>query len=61
MPARTLLDDALEQTATDKQRRRDLEFGDSDFKQWARGWLEAKRCGGDDREANWYANSRRYR
>jgi hypothetical protein len=61
MPARTILDDALEQTAEDKRRQRDRDFGDKDFEAWARGWMDAKRRGGEDRETEWYANNRRQR
>jgi hypothetical protein len=59
MPSRTLLDDALEQTADDKRRFRDREFGDKEVKEWGRKWLEAKRRGGEDRETNWYAHNNR--
>jgi hypothetical protein len=61
MPGRTILDDALAETAEDKQRHRDREFGDKEFKEWARRWTEAKRRGGVDREVDWYANNHRAR
>jgi hypothetical protein len=59
MPSRTILDDTLEQTAEDKRRHRDREFGDKEVKDWGRKWLEAKRRGGVDREIDWYANNNR--
>jgi hypothetical protein len=62
MPGRTILDDTPEQTAEDKRRYRDREFGDKEVKDWGRKWIEAKRRGGVDREVDWYANNnRRYR
>jgi hypothetical protein len=59
MPGRTLLDEALEQTAEDKRREYDRKFGDRDAKEWGRKWIEAKRRGGVDREIDWYANNTR--
>jgi hypothetical protein len=59
MPSRTILDDALTETAEDKRRQRDRDYGDQDAKEWARKWTEAKRRGGIDREIDWYANNRR--
>jgi hypothetical protein len=62
MPPRTLLDDALAQAAEDRQRERDRQNEREESVQaWGRRWLEARRRGGEDREANWYANNRRYR
>jgi hypothetical protein len=59
MPSRTILDDALEETAEDKRRHHDREFGDREVEEWGRKWLEARRRGGVDRETDWYANNRR--
>jgi hypothetical protein len=61
MPGRTILDDMLAEAANDKQDQRNRDFGDQDFKEWARRWTEAKRRGGVDREVDWYANRGRYR
>jgi hypothetical protein len=61
MPARTILDDTLAETAADKERLFDDRYGEQRLKEWGRGWIEAKRRGGEDKEANWYANNRRYR
>jgi hypothetical protein len=62
MPGRAILDDTLAETAEDRQRQRDRDYGDKELKEWGRKWTEAKRRGGVDREIDWYANNnRRYR
>jgi hypothetical protein len=59
MPARTLLDDTINEVAEDRRRQRERDFGDKDAKEWARKWMEAKRRGGIDREIDWYSNNNR--